>query len=70
MRIFVQLKGSSVRDNSAGSDRWKIFRIGPKSHNVLTVDEIRKAVRTLKKNRAPQFVRLGRRAHVLEQFRR
>lgn len=28
--------------------------------NKLTVDEIRKAVRTLKKNRAPQFVRNGK----------
>ncbi len=61
-----------VRDVLAGGtnvqfadDKTQRLELGYVDENgkmggVLTVDEIRKAVRTLKKNRAPQFVRGGK----------
>ncbi len=65
-----------VRDVLAGGtnvqfadDKTQRLELGYVDENgkmggVLTVDEIRKAVRTLKKNRAPQFVRGGKGYYV------
>jgi hypothetical protein len=40
----LEQRGLSLWDREPGSDRWRIFRIGASSHNVLTIDGLPQVV--------------------------
>lgn len=59
----IMAEGTNVQYAGAKTSRAALSWTA-ESQDKLTVDEIRKAVRTLKKNRAPQFVRGGKGYYV------